>query len=1036
METEDRLSGASALASTSVGDEGAPGSLDPRRPLDADDDEERILGGTTANNLLLMVGEHGTAKWVGYKVTEDEEEGEDSLEADPFLSCGRSGGFGGGVLGFQRHHPTSTSFAALRAQAEALEARHLEAKAAAMRDRLLVSSSGVGSGGHGSGSSAALSSSAESSLLSVRFRPRAFRQLLSEDTLNLKLLQWLQSWSPYVFGRAAARQQQQRTAKKHSGGGEGEEEEAAAAALLRKAAPPAEPPEDRLIILTGPPGSGKTVLVQVLAAHCGYELLEVNASAERTVSKLYTMLNAVVGTGPHTTAAASGNAAGRSAFAARGNEEEDSDEAAAHSLLRPKCLLLDEMDGLTSDVIEKILQQNFTRPVFCVCNDILSPSLRRLRQQYSHCIHYAQPIRTQRLSQRLEDLVHTVYPQQQGIVTSSVLSELVLESNGDIRSCLNTLQFLCLQPPAAPSQSSTTILQQMEKDRSLNYFTACSSYLRRLTRHEAIQALKQHYQVDYELLLTMGMTAAAAARDGRCDWEADTEVAPGFRVDPGYLLLQMRATSPAAPLAAVGPLLLDGLFEHYPVQDHCLEMDYTMAATARVAAEAFSFQDVLTTRGFGVGGSSIGFAEQYSSEVCPLILYAAEVQCGSRPSNQSSSSASPRHSLPRDSFQLQQRVSLSHLVRLSLREASKLLPGYVVPGKLGVDAYPTDWAPYLCWCLYDMTIRGASVHQQRRWARGGAGTSIDASVVKSLQSAVARHVAYGLSYRPPAKRLMLRDDDEGGQKALPTTDGSSGPPAAEGAGSSSSFRADRITWELNPAVDDLGFLLRPFSKENSRHNSSGNRPSHQGQQHASIAGVKRTFSAMQQPPGTGTAASSGGHSESRTGKPSPLLSIRDDLRQYMVGEVQRHIILQQHNRSAATSTKSTRTTTTTTTTAAPPVAPSEVKVAAPRITSSSSLSAAGGGSGGGSGSAAPPQKPRIVKRDFFGRPIVSSPVASPTQGGGNNSSSGGGFPAAGGGAAAAQTQRVAEEEEKPIVKYVYVEGSTNAVKVPATFDDF
>ena len=37
-----------------------------------------------------------------------------------------------------------------------------------------------------------------------------------------------------------------------------------------------------LLLLSGPPGMGKTALVHVVARHAGYRLLEINASDDRS----------------------------------------------------------------------------------------------------------------------------------------------------------------------------------------------------------------------------------------------------------------------------------------------------------------------------------------------------------------------------------------------------------------------------------------------------------------------------------------------------------------------------------------------------------------------------------------------------------------------------------------------------------------------------------------------------------------------------------------------------------------------------------
>ncbi|XP_048129334.1 chromosome transmission fidelity protein 18 homolog isoform X3 [Rhodamnia argentea] len=200
------------------------------------------------------------------------------------------------------------------------------------------------------------------------------------------------------------------------------------------------PPEQKVLLLCGPPGLGKTTLAHVAAKHCGYRVVEINASDDRSSATVEAKILDVV----------------------------QMDSVMADS--KPKCLIIDEIDGALGDgkgAVEVILKlvsagrkfeegkQNaakeeqsgkiskkrqktpsLLRPVICICNDLYAPALRQLRQIAKVHI-FVQPS-ISRIVSRLKYICS-----KEGMKASSIaLTALAEYTECDIRSCLNTLQFL------------------------------------------------------------------------------------------------------------------------------------------------------------------------------------------------------------------------------------------------------------------------------------------------------------------------------------------------------------------------------------------------------------------------------------------------------------------------------------------------------------------------------------------------------------------------------------------------------------------
>ncbi|XP_027606962.2 chromosome transmission fidelity protein 18 homolog [Pipra filicauda] len=270
-----------------------------------------------------------------------------------------------------------------------------------------------------------------------KFTPRRYMELLSDDYTNRCLLKWLKLWDTVVFGKEKAVKKGKPSTAAHPPFSHPKEhpnkwktkvqltEEILEAELDQH-----KRPKYKVALLCGPPGLGKTTLAHVIARHAGYNAVEMNASDDRspevfkTRIEAATQMKSVLGAGE-----------------------------------KPNCLIIDEIDGAPAASINMLLniihrkdvqgegeagvgrrrQREgglLLRPIICICNDQYVPALRPLRQQ-SFLLHFPRTAPS-RLAQRLSEIAL-----QQGMrADTGALLALCEKTENDIRSCINTLQFL------------------------------------------------------------------------------------------------------------------------------------------------------------------------------------------------------------------------------------------------------------------------------------------------------------------------------------------------------------------------------------------------------------------------------------------------------------------------------------------------------------------------------------------------------------------------------------------------------------------
>nr|XP_027118988.1 chromosome transmission fidelity protein 18 homolog isoform X1 [Coffea arabica]XP_027118989.1 chromosome transmission fidelity protein 18 homolog isoform X1 [Coffea arabica]XP_027118991.1 chromosome transmission fidelity protein 18 homolog isoform X1 [Coffea arabica]XP_027118992.1 chromosome transmission fidelity protein 18 homolog isoform X1 [Coffea arabica] len=306
-----------------------------------------------------------------------------------------------------------------------------------------------------------------------KYAPNTFMELLSDEYTNREVLLWLKQWDSSVFGSeikstaddtlSALKRHSSavKHLKFHARNSFGSNRETKLSKenfrthnyqnqeknqsndiqeMWEKKQKTVGHPKQKILLLCGPPGLGKTTLAHVAARHCGYRVVEINASDDRSASTIETKILDVV----------------------------QMNSVVSDS--KPKCLIIDEIDGALGegkgavDVILKMVsaerksdsgkeirgqeehsgprsskkQKNTSllRPVICICNDLYAPVLRPLRQVAKVQL-FVQPT-VNRVVNRLKYICN-----KEGVKTNSIsLTALAEYTECDIRSCLNTLQFL------------------------------------------------------------------------------------------------------------------------------------------------------------------------------------------------------------------------------------------------------------------------------------------------------------------------------------------------------------------------------------------------------------------------------------------------------------------------------------------------------------------------------------------------------------------------------------------------------------------
>ncbi|CAI7659461.1 unnamed protein product [Penicillium bialowiezense] len=327
----------------------------------------------------------------------------------------------------------------------------------------------------------------DSAMWTEKYRARKFTDLIGDERTHRSVLRWLKGWEPIVFpGLAKSR------GKKFAQEDEDEY-------IHRK-----------VLLLSGPPGLGKTTLAHVCARQAGYEVLEINASDDRSRDVVKGRIRDALGTE---------NIKGMNV---------EVGEQKVRRAGKPVCVVVDEVDGVTGGsgsggeggfmkaLIDLVLldQRNtklsaegntgkkrkgdtfrFMRPLILVCNDLYASSLRPLRASSIAEMISVRQAPLENVVQRVKfifgregipcdnDGARRLCEAAWGMVSKKQRSAKTTGSaEGDIRSVLVAAEFVAHKLRNESVPASIKLTRNWLEQRVLNASAEGSAFFKELSR--------------------------------------------------------------------------------------------------------------------------------------------------------------------------------------------------------------------------------------------------------------------------------------------------------------------------------------------------------------------------------------------------------------------------------------------------------------------------------------------------------------------------------------------------------------------------
>ncbi len=231
----------------------------------------------------------------------------------------------------------------------------------------------------------------------------------------------------------------------------------------------------KAILLSGPPGIGKTSMAHIIANDLGFDIQEMNSSDDRTksiVEKEVKETNSI-----------------NTMFKYFGNGNNN------NNTKKHKVIIMDEVDGLSSSdrggitaLIESI--KNTKTPIICICNDRHKPALKSL---INHCFD----IKISRPDKReIMKRIWFIMNEENMNIDLQIVEKMIESSGNDLRNVINNLQFMNFNLNCENNQNN---IQNNNKKDDLSNISIFESSRMILSHNIDFQTKYNLYFNDYDM---------------------------------------------------------------------------------------------------------------------------------------------------------------------------------------------------------------------------------------------------------------------------------------------------------------------------------------------------------------------------------------------------------------------------------------------------------------------------------------------------------------------------------------------------------